>query len=304
MALVVSRAFGLSGMIRRLASEVDETFRLDTAAGTPFLVKLAPAGESEEAVSFQTGLLNHLQLAAPGLPVPRLRPTADGAHYLIAEAGPLEGRIIRVISFLPGDPLQIVRSTRPLREQIGRTLAVLGRALHDYDHPAAHRPLVWDVQQLSGLRPMVEAVDPPDRRRILLGEIDRFEDSVRPRWARCARRSCTTTSTPTISWSGRDGVSVSGILDFGDAVHTALVNDVAVMAAYQLYDGPDPAATVLDAIAGYHSVTELSRDELGLLPRLSSPGWLRGSSCRNGGRSNRLPTSDTCSGPPTRPGPS
>jgi Aminotransferase class-III len=38
--------------------------------------------------------------------------------------------------------------------------------------------LVWDIQQLSGLRPMVEAVDPPDRRRILLGEIDRFEDSV------------------------------------------------------------------------------------------------------------------------------
>ncbi|HLK00086.1 MAG TPA: phosphotransferase, partial [Streptosporangiaceae bacterium] len=180
MAHVVSRAFGLSGMIRRLGSEVDETFRLDTAAGTPFLVKLAQAGESEEAVSFQTGLLNHLRLAAPGLPVPRLRPTADGAHYLIPEAGSLEGRIIRVISFLPGDPLQIVPSTRPLREQIGRALAVLGRALHDYDHPAAHRPLVWDIQQLSGLRPMVEAVDPPDRRRILLGEIDRFEDSVAP----------------------------------------------------------------------------------------------------------------------------
>ena len=111
MALVVSLAFGLSGMIRRLASEVDETFRLDPKDGTPFLVKLAQAGESEEAVSFQTGLLNHLQLAAPGLPVPRLRPTADGTHYVIPEAGPLEGRIIRVISFLPGDPLQIVRST-------------------------------------------------------------------------------------------------------------------------------------------------------------------------------------------------
>jgi predicted enzyme related to lactoylglutathione lyase len=40
--------------------------------------------------------------------------------------------------------------------------------------------LVWDIQQLSGLRPMVEAVDPPDRRPILLGEIDRFEDSVAP----------------------------------------------------------------------------------------------------------------------------
>lgn len=78
MAHVVSRAFGLSGMIRRLEGEVDETFRLDTKDGTPFLVKLAQAGEAEEVVAFQTGLLDHLQLAAPRLPVPRLRQTADG----------------------------------------------------------------------------------------------------------------------------------------------------------------------------------------------------------------------------------
>src|ERR1700747_1849341 len=92
VAHVVSRAFGLSGMIRRLEDEFDETFLLDTKDGTPFLVKLAQAGEAEEVVAFQTGLLDHLQLAAPCLPVPRLRQTADGADYLIPEAGPPEGR--------------------------------------------------------------------------------------------------------------------------------------------------------------------------------------------------------------------
>jgi hypothetical protein len=54
----------------------------------------------------------------------------------------------------------------------------------------------------------------------------------------------------------------------GLRAYTALVNDVAVMAAYQLSDGPDPVATAIDAIAGYHAVTELSADELSLLPRL------------------------------------
>ena len=268
VAHVISRAFGLSGMIRRLEGEVDETFRLDTKDGTPFLVKLAQAGEAEEAVIFQTGLLDHLQLAAPRLPVPRLRQTADGAHYLIPEAGPLEGRIIRVISFLPGEPLRIVRSTRPLRKQIGRILAVLGRALRDYDHPAAHRRLVWDIQQVSGLRPMADAVDPPDRRRILLGEIDRFEDSTGPALGKLRAQVVHNDFNSDNILVGPDGVSVSGILDFGDAVYTALVNDVAVMAAYQLCDGPDPVATAIDAIAGYHAVTELSTDELGLLPRL------------------------------------
>jgi hydroxylysine kinase len=268
VAGVVSREFGLPGTIRRLEGEVDETFRLDAAGGTRFLIKVAQAGESEAAVSFQTGLLRHLQRAEPDLPVPRLRTAADGAPYLIPRAGPLESRIIRVISFLPGDPLRVVRSTRPLREQVGRTLAILGRALRDYDHPAAHRPVVWDIQRASGLRPMVGAVDPPDRRRILLGEIDRFEDSIAPALAKLRAQVVHNDFNSDNILVAPDHVSVSGILDFGDATYTALVNDVAIMAAYQLSDDPDPTATAIEAIAGYHAVTELSAGELDLLPRL------------------------------------
>jgi hydroxylysine kinase len=268
LADVLSREFGLPGTIRRLESEVDETFRIDTAGGTPFLVKLAQAGETEETVSFQTGLLGHVQLTAPGLPVPRLRPAADGAHYLMPRAGPLAGRIIRVISFLPGEALGAVRSTRRLREQIGRTLAILGQALRGYDHPAAHRPVVWDIQHLAGLRPMAAAVDSPARRRTLLGEIDRFEDSTAPALGQLRAQVVHNDFNCDNILVGPDRVSVTGIVDFGDATYTPLVNDVAVMAAYQLCDGPDPAAPAIDAIAGYHAVTELSAAELGLLPRL------------------------------------
>ncbi|MGH3154871.1 MAG: phosphotransferase [Streptosporangiaceae bacterium] len=268
MAGVVSREFGLRGTIRRLDGEVDETFRIDDAGGTPFLIKLAQAGEAEEAVRFQTGLLLQVQLAAPDLPVPRLRPAANGAHYLMPQAGPLAGRIIRVISFLPGQPLRTVRSTRRLREQVGRNLAVLGRALRGYDHPAAHQYLVWDIQHAASLRPMAEAVDPPERRRIVLAEIDRFEHSTAPVLSRLRAQVVHNDFNSDNILVGPDGVSVSGILDFGDAIYTPLVNDVAVMAAYQLSDGPDPVATAVDAIAGYHAVTELSTDELALLPRL------------------------------------
>ena len=268
LAVVLTRTFGLRGTIRRLESEVDETFRIDTTAGPPFLVKLAQAGESEEAVSFQTGMLRHLQLAAPALPVPRLRPAVDGAPFLVPQAGPLAGRIIRVISFLPGDALRTVPSTRRLRQQIGRNLAILGRALRGYDHPAAHRPLVWDIQHLTSLRPLADAVDPPDRRQLVLGEIGRFEDSTGPALSKLRAQVVHNDFNPDNILVGPDRVSVSGILDFGDATYTPLVDDVAVMAAYQLGDGPDPTAPAIDAIAGYHAVTELSADELGLLPRL------------------------------------
>jgi hydroxylysine kinase len=268
VAEVVAREFGLRGTIGRLAGEVDETFRIDTPGGVPFLIKLAQPGEAEEQAGFQSGLLRHLELVAPDLPVPRLRLARDGSPYLILRAGPLAGRIIRVISFLPGEPLRGVPSTGLLRSQVGRRLAVLGQALRDYDHPAAHRPLVWDIAQLSTLRPLADAVEPPDRREELLAEIDRFEVLAAPVLGTLRAQVVHNDFNSDTILVGPDRVSVSGILDFGDATYTALVNDVAVMAAYQLSDGPDPVATAIDAIAGYHAVTELSADELSLLPRL------------------------------------
>ena len=61
---------------------------------------------------------------------------------------------------------------------------------------------------------------------------------------------------------------VCGIIDFGDVTVTALVNDVAIAAAYQLSDEPDLLAPALDLIAGYHATTPLTAGELDLLPDL------------------------------------
>ena len=65
-----------------------------------------------------------------------------------------------------------------------------------------------------------------------------------------------------------DASRVCGIIDFGDVTVTALVNDVAIAAAYQLSDEPDLLAPALDLIAGYHATTPLTAGELDLLPDL------------------------------------
>jgi hydroxylysine kinase len=49
---------------------------------------------------------------------------------------------------------------------------------------------------------------------------------------------------------------------------TALVNDVAIAATYQLSDEADLLAPALDLISGYHATTPLTAGELDLLPDL------------------------------------
>ena len=58
---------------------------------------------------------------------------------------------------------------------------------------------------------------------------------------------------------------VAGIIDFGDAVHTALVADVAIAAVAQIIDGFSPQEAVADLVRGYQEIEPLLAPELEIL---------------------------------------
>jgi Ser/Thr protein kinase RdoA (MazF antagonist) len=61
---------------------------------------------------------------------------------------------------------------------------------------------------------------------------------------------------------------VSGIIDFGDLVFSALVNDVAVASAYLCRIDDDPFADVVEFLAAYTESLPLVDEEIELLPEL------------------------------------
>jgi Ser/Thr protein kinase RdoA (MazF antagonist) len=62
-----------------------------------------------------------------------------------------------------------------------------------------------------------------------------------------------------------DGTSVAGIIDFGDAVITQLVNDVGSAMCNHLAVDDDPIAPAIDVLRGYHELLPLEADEVTLL---------------------------------------
>jgi Ser/Thr protein kinase RdoA (MazF antagonist) len=58
-----------------------------------------------------------------------------------------------------------------------------------------------------------------------------------------------------------DGDRVSGLLDFGDMVHSALVCELAVALAYAILHHPDPLAGAACVIRGYHRENPLTEPE-------------------------------------------
>jgi len=171
-----------------------------------------------------------------------------------------------------------VPTSPALRRGLGATLAALGRALRGFDDPLASRPLLWDLAQLPQLRSLVAELPPGEATDRLGQQLARFTAEVAPRLARQRTQLVHNDFSPdnvligADASAGPDASAVCGIIDFGDVTVTALVNDVAIAAAYQLGAGPGPgpnfAQPAVDLISGYHATTPLTADELDLLPDL------------------------------------
>ena len=271
---IAAAHYGVSAVAERLAAEHDDTFRLVTADGTTRLLKIAQipsdtlpdADTTPMAASFQTAVLLHLAKTAPALPVQRVIGTLDGRPELH-----LDGRVVRMTSYLEGPTLGSRPASAALRRDIGGTLARLDQALRPFAHPGANRTHLWDLQNFSQLRPLLDQLPGEltdrDQRTALISCLDTFEALVLPRLADPkARRQVIHTD-----FHGDnllvDADRVTGVLDFGDSLAGPVTMDVGVAACYQFGDaaGTDPLTPALDVIAGYHAVDPLGPDDPALI---------------------------------------
>jgi hydroxylysine kinase len=266
-AQAILTCFGLSGQLDRLPGEADDNFALRTGAGRRYVVKFAHLRADPEVVSVQVRVLKHLESVAEGLPVPRVVPAVDGQPWAVVPVGPLRGRVVHVLSYLDGQLLRSVPASAALRRRLGETLARLGQALRTFDDPLVHRPLLWDIAQLPQLKPLVAEREKTADTARLDEQLSRFTAEVAPRLAVQRRQLVHNDFSPDNVLISADASRVAGIIDFGDVTVTALVNDIAIAAAYQL-SGEDLIGPALDLIGGYHATTPLTETELNLLPEL------------------------------------
>jgi hydroxylysine kinase len=278
---IALRHYGISGSAQRLAAEHDDTFRLSTPAGTARLLKISLATEPSGAVSLQTAILLHLAATAPELPVQRITATPEGAPEVRIADGTAPARLVRMTSWLNGEPLGRNTADAALRRDTGTTLARLNMALRGLRHPGAQRTHPWDLQNFPRLRVLLDELPgdallpevsqalgaeqsfPSDGLRAALEHsLDRFDTVARPLLAR------TRTQVIHTDFHGdnllTDGQRITGILDFGDALAGPVAMDVGTAACYQLGTGPDPLTPALDVVAGYHAVDPLGPTDLDL----------------------------------------
>lgn len=262
---LVAEHYGLTVAVRRLDSERDQNFRLQTPDAREYVLKIANPGEDRAVTNLQTEALVHVAARDPGLPIPRMFRTRHGALELDITFEDGSTRVMRLLSFLAGNPMHTVGASALLRRDLGQCAARLTRALADFSHAGANHKLLWDLQHAAETRPLVDAV-PADRRDLVNRFLDGFEAHALQVLRQLPKQPVHSDLNPhNVMVDPANHDRVAGIIDFGDLVCTARINDLAIAAAYQVSDGGDPLAPACEFIAAYHAVLPLEPLEFEVL---------------------------------------
>jgi 4-aminobutyrate aminotransferase-like enzyme/Ser/Thr protein kinase RdoA (MazF antagonist) len=260
---VARDTFGLHATAEPLVSERDQNFRLADANDAAWVLKVSNAAEDRGVVEMEVAAVERIAAVDPALPVPVARPALDGSPIASVD---LDGstHLVRLLPLLPGRTAEPADLDAAAVMHIGEVVGRIGRALRGFFHTAAGRTIWWDQQHLPELARRVTVDEDPHRLELLRTVLARFEANVVP--ALPGLRSQLIHNDITLdNLLLDDEHRVTGIIDFGDMAHTALVLDIPAT-LQSLVRGRTDVFEVAEALlAGYASVQALEEAEATLL---------------------------------------
>jgi 4-aminobutyrate aminotransferase-like enzyme/Ser/Thr protein kinase RdoA (MazF antagonist) len=289
-AVELARAcFGVTAATARdLGSERDRTFALRDPGGEPVaILKVSNASEDPEVLDMEAEVALHVMAADPGLRVAvPWRPAGDSdparpAAHPARPARPGDAVTELRARWSRGDATHWARlydvlpgHSRIDAEQVsdaaliawGETTARLDQALRGFTHPRARRVMLWDVQHALAARAMLDDIRDARQRGLVTRVLDEYERTVTPMWPRL-RAQVAHTDLSVDNTLTDDAGFITGIIDFGDMSHTALMTELAsVLDSLGVGREGDElfrlARLVLD---GFQRRTELEDSELDVL---------------------------------------
>ncbi len=256
--------YGMKGDFVFLPGELDFNYKVQNAEGT-FLLKITRPYPDENYISFQNSLLDHLA-GFPGLISPKTINNKEGKDYTAFKDRDGKLRIARLLSWIPGRLWSEVNPIKPdLMLSLGRQAGKLTKALESYDHKMAHRSFDWELAGGTWVRDHLHIFD-EHRKTVLNFFLNRFteEEAERDKLRKSVIHNDANDNNIIVSEDTEDP-EVVAIIDFGDAIYSPTVSDVAVTIAYAVMDKPDPLSAACQVVHGYHKHFPLYEEELKLL---------------------------------------
>ena len=265
---LAAQYFQIQGTVRPLSGEVDLNYLIETDQGQRYCFKIAHSQTSVAELDFQNAMMEHLQAAKLGLEIP-LPVVGLGNQKIITHRFPNgELRYLRALTWVEGRVFAEASPHTPeLLERVGALCGKLSAALSDFDHPSAHRWIKWDPSEALWTKEHLHAIDNPAKNKLATWALELFQKNALPRLPQLRQSVNYNDANDYNILLSFDPLhpKVPGVIDFGDAVYSHTINELAIAIAYAAMDKPDPLAVISQMTRGYHQQFPLQEVEAEVL---------------------------------------
>lgn len=260
---ILFKLFQIKGKATALPGELDFNFRIKVDNAEGYILKISRPNENENYLDFQQQLLQFVADHGRNLMAPKVISDTNGNAISKITDDFGKERHVRLLSWVSG---RVWSGVNPqlddLRYSLGKQCGLLTQALQGFDHAEAHRAFDWDVAQSLWTKAHVDLFR--DEEKAIVEYFQNLFENSQDTYSKLRKAVVHNDANDNNIIVSSDLLEpkVEAVIDYGDAVHTQIINDVAVACAYAIMDHNDPLEAALPIVQGYHSTFELQEDEL------------------------------------------
>ena len=260
---ILLKRFNLKGSASPLPGEIDFNFRIKIPNNEGYILKISRPDENQDYLDFQQKLLQHVEAHGCHLIAPQVIKDRNGNSISEITDDYGNKRQVRLLTWVSG---RVWSNVNPqlddLRFSLGEQCGLLTNALQGFDHKEAHREFEWDVAQSLWTKTHIDLFSGKEK-EILFSFQQQFEASFSSySQLRQAVVHNDANDNNVIVSEDLLAPTVKAAIDYGDSVHTQIINDLAIACAYAVMNHNDPLDAALPIIKGYHSTFPLQEEEL------------------------------------------
>ena len=263
---MLSKDYKLNGELTPLEGEIDNNYKFETTQGDTFILKIYARERQQQFLDFQKKILLHLKAKGKSLLVPDIIKTASGHSSASFTDDTGYKRNVMLLSWIPGRVWnQVNPHTQNLRYELGFTCGTVSKALDDFDHDFAHRYFEWDIAKGHWTKEYSSLFESKEQKLIsnMFGLFEKIQTEYN-----ALHKSIVHNDGNDFNCLVSQSIfnpKVIALIDYGDAIYTQVINDVATSCCYAIMDFEDPLQASLSIVKGYNQAYSIEEKALACL---------------------------------------
>jgi 4-aminobutyrate aminotransferase-like enzyme/Ser/Thr protein kinase RdoA (MazF antagonist) len=260
---ILFQRYNIKGKAFELPGYTDYNFRIKVDNENCFVLKISREDADENFILFLQDILLYLEKNTDEIILPKI--IADKAGNYTSEVFDenKNKQNIRLLSWVLGRIWsQVNPQLDSLRFSLGEQGGLLTKALQGFNHPQAHGVFEWDTAQSLWTKGHLHLFNSEEQEVISYFQ-NLFETHLTS--YNQLRKSIIhndANDNNIIVTADLENPKVKSIIDFGDAIYSQIINDVAISCSYAIMEHNDPLNAAIPIISGYHASFPLEEKEL------------------------------------------